>query len=202
MAESHLRTSALAPLGLRAAAGAPDDSAGVGMRERSPRTQFAVRVDARSRAFTRAGAGLVSLPLEPNTSTTEDGITALRLGPDEWLLVGDDRLRERAAALDRALAKVHRAIVDVSDSRGAVGLRGPRAREVLMKGTSLDLHPRRFGPGACAQSALARCHMLLHQIDDTPSYDVYVHRSFMGYAWAWLWDAASEYSVVVDPGEG
>jgi sarcosine oxidase subunit gamma len=66
-----------------------------------------------------------------------------------------------------------------------------------MKGCSLDLHPRVFNAGDCAQSGLARCHMLLHQINEIPTYDVYVHRSFSHYAWRWLEDAAREYGVSI-----
>jgi sarcosine oxidase subunit gamma len=62
-----------------------------------------------------------------------------------------------------------------------------------MKGCSLDLDPAAFGPGRCAQTALARAHMLLHQVSDVPCYHVYAHRSFADYVFAWLEDAAAEY---------
>jgi sarcosine oxidase subunit gamma len=39
--------------------------------------------------------------------------------------------------------------------------------------------------------------MLLHQLDDGPSYDIYIHRSFAVYAWSWLSDAAREYGLAV-----
>ena len=42
--------------------------------------------------------------------------------------------------------------------------------------------------------------MLLHQLDDSPSYDVYVHRSFAVYAWRWLCDGAGEYGLAVQGG--
>ena len=71
-------------------------------------------------------------------------------------------------------------------------------RDVLRKGTSIDLHPKAFGPGQCAQTGIARCHMLLHQTSDEPAYDIYVHRSFADYLWRWLEDAAREYGVAVE----
>ena len=91
----------------------------------------------------------------------------------------------------------HFAVSDVSDSRAVIGIAGINARDVLMKGCSLDLHPRVFKAGDCAQSGFARCHMLLHQINDIPTYDVYIHRSFSDYAWRWLEDAAREYGVAI-----
>ena len=36
--------------------------------------------------------------------------------------------------------------------------------------------------------------MLIHQLDDTPTYDIYVLCSFSGYLWDWLADAAKEFS--------
>ena len=39
--------------------------------------------------------------------------------------------------------------------------------------------------------------MLLHQLDDGPSYDIYILRSFAVSAWQWLSDAAGEYGIAV-----
>ena len=64
-----------------------------------------------------------------------------------------------------------------------------------MKGTNIDVHPRMFEAGNCIHAHLGRCHMLLHQIDNEPGYDIYIHRSFAVYAWNWLSDAAREYGV-------
>jgi sarcosine oxidase subunit gamma len=88
-------------------------------------------------------------------------------------------------------------VVDVSHSRTVIGLAGANARDVLMKGTNFDVHPRQFAPGNCIQAHLGRCHMLLHQLDDGPGYDIYIHRSFAVYAWKWLEDAAGEYGLSI-----
>ena len=102
-----------------------------------------------------------------------------------------------SARLGEALTDMHHAIVDVSHSRTVIRLQGRNARDVLMKGTNIDVHPRVFGPDSCIQSHLGRCHMLLHQLDEEPAYDIYVHRSFAVYAWTWLCDAAREYGIAV-----
>jgi len=64
------------------------------------------------------------------------------------------------------------------------------ARGVLAQGCPLDLHPRAFRAGACAQSLLAGIDVLLHQRDDAPSYDLQVRWSHAAYLWAWLAAAA------------
>ena len=67
-----------------------------------------------------------------------------------------------------------------------VRLSGPRAREVLAKGCTLDLHPRAFKTGECAQTTLAKTSMLIALADDTPAFDIIIRRSFADYAARWL----------------
>ena len=98
-----------------------------------------------------------ALPGVPNTTTGDGTRTALWLGPDEWLVLGpagDEAALETllAEALPRELGSV----VGLSANRTVLELRGPAARDVLAAGCSLDLHPRAFGAGACAQTLLAR----------------------------------------------
>ena len=61
-------------------------------------------------------------------------------------------------------------MTDVSAQRTTLELSAPGARDVLAQGCSLDLHPRAFGPGDCAQTLLARAAVILHQTElDPPS---------------------------------
>ena len=86
----------------------------------------------------------------------------------------------------------HASVVDLSDNFTTLRLSGAKARWVLSKGWPVDLHPRAFGPGRCAQSHLAHANIILWQSDDTPSYQIFVRRSFARYLWDWLVDAALE----------
>lgn len=200
MPERYQWQSALATLGLEAQALEPAPDAGVVLCERVVVTQLAVRGDAADSDFTSGVAQVLGVepPVEPKTAHRKGDRTILWLGPDEWLVVAaSDDSTTLAAALAGALADVHHALADVSHSRTIIGLEGVYARDVLMKGTNVDLHPRVFTPGNCIQAHLGRCHMLLHHVDDGPAYDVYVHRSFAVYAWRWLSDASREYGLAV-----
>lgn len=201
MADHFQRQSGLAHLHLEARAAHRRDDAGVTLAEGAHRGQISLRGRAANRKFKSAVKNVLGavLPVQPNTaSEAANGNVVLWLGPDEWLAVVPDGEEARViAGLYAALPGVHFAAVDVSSSRTVIRLSGERARDVLMKGCSLDLHPAVFAAGQCAQSSLARCHMLLHQMEDTPAYDVYVHRSFADYLWRWLEDAAEEYGVCV-----
>ena len=143
------------------------------------------------------GAGLVcrrydqvlgfELPHAPNTTTGNEDITALWMGPDEWLVKTEDGKEVLlAAALREAVEGLHAAITPVSDSYRIFRVSGVDARAVLSQGTAVDLHPRSFGPGECVRTGFGKTEALLHQLDDIPSYDVYAWRSYADYLSLWL----------------
>ena len=170
---------------------------GVTLADQPARVRLNLRLDPEdAEALTAAGAALGgSLPRTPNTAAaTINGWTLLWLGPDEWLVTGP---AGDGAGLEEALqARLdghHHALTGVSSMYATLAFSGPRAREVLMKGCRLDLHPRAFGPGTCIQTSLARGHVILHQTDDAPTYEITVRNSFSVYLAAWLLDAMTEY---------
>ena len=198
MAERYRRRSALAHLGLEARATAAVDDPGVVLGECPIRGLLVLRGDGASTEFRSAVSGVLGVePVsEPLTAARKRDVSILWLGPDEWLVVTPDRRVPRIErALHDALQGRHAALTDVSHSRTILTLSGPEARAVLAKGCPLDLHPRVFGPGRCAQSRLAKCQVLIHQTNPAPTFEIYVNRSFSQYAWAWLEDAAREFGV-------
>ena len=209
MPESYQRQGVLDHLHLDARAtdrqGDDPGDAGVVLCERRFRAKLNLRGKPLKKFLEAATGALgLALPKTPNTTASSGDLTALWLGPDEWLVIGPPG-REGAIAegLREALAGQHCAVTDVTEGRTVIGLAGPRARDVLMKGCPLDLHPRQFKPGDCAQSSLAKCTVILHQtadLDTGPAYDIYVERSFADYLWAWLEDAALEYGLAVVKG--
>ena len=183
MADDRRRQSGLVTLNIAARVdeGAPES--GVRLCERPFRGQVALRGESDDATFLTAfrdGMGF-DLPLTPNKTAGHGEVTALWLGPSEWLIVTPGDGPGMASALRQSLSSSHHAVTNVSESRAIIGLGGRHARDVLAKGCSLDLHASVFAPGQCAQSNLARTHMLLHALADAPetgpAYDVYVHRS-------------------------
>lgn len=158
--------------------------------------QVNVRLDAKGAAADAVGPALgLQLPLEPNTAVRAGELTALWLGPDEWLLVGPPggerelESRIRTAAGDEPVS-----VTDVSAQRTTLLVAGPRARDLLAHGCALDLHPRAFGPGRCAQTTLGRAQVVLVARDEARAgFWVLVRSSFAGYLTDWLLDAATEY---------
>jgi sarcosine oxidase, subunit gamma len=179
---------------------------GVRLGERRDLGKIDLRGDAHDRAFMAAVGRVLDLllPTEPCTAAAKGQIGALWLGPDQWLLTCPaSDVAGLIGALRAALADAHAAITDLSDGRVALRVAGPSARDVLAKGTPLDLHPREFPPGRCAGTLLAKATVVIHLLDDNPergpSFDVYVARSFAHYLWTWLEDAGREYGVAIEP---
>jgi sarcosine oxidase subunit gamma len=83
-------------------------------------------------------------------------------------------------------------------SRHRIGLRltGPRARDVLAKGCSIDLHPRVFRRESSAQTTLGQAGIVLLALSDGgDDYLMLVRSSFAGYLADWLLDAALEFTT-------
>jgi sarcosine oxidase subunit gamma len=152
----------------------------------------------------RGEAVATSLGLDPApglASATPVG-AALWLAPGAWLVVvegGEDgALCEDLRARLRDLA----AVVDQSHGRAVLRLAGIPARAVLAKGCRLDLHPRVFTPGMCAQTVIAQIAVLLHQCDEIPTYDLYVPAGYAVDFLEWLTSSAAEFGFrteVSDP---
>ena len=135
------------------------------------------------------------LPTEPNTTAISDDGTrhVLWLGPDEWLIVCEPGTGPATEdALRDAIGDGHGTVVDVSANRTTLSISGPRARELLAFGCSLDLDQRRFKPGRCAQTLLARANVIITPVGPAaePAFRVLVRPSFAAYLAAWLTDAA------------
>ncbi len=141
----------------------------------------------------RLGAAIgVDLPTIPNraVSSADGARHVLWLGPDEWLIVGAPGTAAQTEEDLRAAVGAGRgAVVDVSANRTMLSLAGPLARGVLETSCSIDLHPRVFGPGSCAQTLVGRAGAILLQVSSEPDYRLLVRPSFAGYLAAWLLDA-------------
>lgn len=165
---------------------------GVDINELSGRGFVNVRLDPRDEQAVKAAGQILgqAVPLVANTYSSGKH-RVYWLGPDEWLIETD---AGNAAALSgelaAALADFNVAINDVGGGYVAQRLSGPESRTVLAKGCTLDLHPREFGPGQCARTALARATVLLAADSDPDSYTIIAARSFTDYLRHWLTQAA------------
>jgi sarcosine oxidase subunit gamma len=170
--EAHARS----PLEDRA-----DELAAIGARELPFLAQVSLRLEVRE----ALGPHPVLPPTAPNTWTTIEGRELLWLGPDEWLVVDDPgREAEIVRWLDEAFAGLHRSVVGVSSNRIALELEGGDRLDLLAAGCGLDLHPRSWRDGRCAQTLVGRIPVLLQE--RAAATRVFVRPSLAGALADWL----------------
>lgn len=159
-----------------------------------------LRGDANDRKFVSAANKILrqDLPCEPNK--TSSGLSTIYwLGPDEWLIVTPAGERPTLPTLlDDALEGMHAALNVFSGGQVAMRISGDNAAALLAKGCTLDLHRKAFLAGQCAQTGLAKASILIGKVDDAPTFDVFVRRSFAEYLALWLQHAGAEYGIRFD----
>jgi sarcosine oxidase subunit gamma len=139
----------------------------------------------------------IALPIAPNTTARSDALTAFWLGPRSWLLVAEEvglPLTDFIGKRD-ALNAAGGALFDLSAARVAYRLAGLRATDVLATGCPLDLHPRTFRAGDCAQSMFGRVNALVYKSDDAPTFVIMVARSFARDVWRALTLAIAQSAI-------
>ena len=137
----------------------------------------------------------VALPTASGERAVAGERVAIWMGPDEWLI---QSTQDMAADLERgfreALGSQHYAVVDVSSGYTVIDIEGANVRAVLASGCPLDLHPRAFVEGQCAQTHFFKAGITLCRNGDN-RFQVIVRRSFAEYGCLMLLDAAQPYLV-------
>ena len=133
----------------------------------------------------------IVLPRTPNHAAGTRP-RAIGLAPGEWMIVGsaiaDDALLIAATGATAA----H--VANLGEGRIVYTVAGPRARDLIAKGCTIDLHPRTFGSGRSAQSALAQVFVVIDQPYDDPVFHIYADASYTQHLDLWFADAIVEFS--------
>lgn len=170
----------------------------ISLREITDRGMIDLRGLSTDPAFMSAAHDALgfALPTQPRTSASWGDVKVLWLSVDQWLILSSrSKAHEILANLRAALKGIHSLAVDVSDMRAVIRLEGEGLREILMKGTSLDLLDAEYKPGLCRRMRFAEIAALLHVVEDNV-FDVYVFRSYAHYTWEFLCTTAREASKV------
>jgi methylglutamate dehydrogenase subunit D len=181
----------------RSAVGEPARAPCVTVAERSDISLCSVlaRKGATAQAIERAREEFgVELPLSPRCIGGKS-VEFIWAGPNQWFALKqgyDGRSFEKQL---RSLFGETASLVDQSDGRTMLRISGPRARDVLAKGVHIDLHPSAFKPGDTATTAIAYINVLFWQVDEGPTYDVIMFRSYAVAFRDWLETAAAEFDA-------
>lgn len=128
-----------------------------------------------------------------NRAVGADDLAVLWHGPGQWLIVRAPAAAQLAHELARVCAE-DAAVVGLGHARTVLRFEGSGVRDVLARGTSIDLRPAHFSPGACALTALGKVNALLHAVA-SETIDVYVPRSYGQAFVEWLHHAARDVAI-------
>lgn len=161
-------------------------------------TMVGLRADAGSDAAARLAGVTGGLPAQCGGVVGNGDTSVLWLGPSEFLVVAPTEAHESLGgdliqALRDALGGDAGQVVDLSANRTTFELTGPRARAVLEKGCSLDLHPRVFKAGTAFSTEIANIPAVLWKTGEE-SFRIFPRASFAEFLGRWLLDAMREYA--------
>jgi sarcosine oxidase subunit gamma len=143
-------------------------------------SRYILRGDAA--AFSGYG---VALPVAACRAATNGKLSALWLGPDEWLLL----LPEGQALPLSAMASV----VEVSDRQVGIEVAGEYAVEAINAFNALDLHIETFPVGMCTRTVFGKAEVVLWRTAPE-TFRIEVWRSFAPYVLGCLAEATREYA--------
>ena len=178
--------------------GRPDAPPGLIVQELTAFTLASV-IARKGQSAQAAAAALrafgASLPATPTVAAGSE-LAFVWSGPGHWLALGPQATEPVEARLGAVLG-AHASIFDQGGSRVLLELRGPRVRDVLAKGVSIDLHPRSFKTGDVAVTTASHLSVHLWQVADDPVYRLLVVRTYFESLWRWLAASAAEYGCEV-----
>lgn len=133
----------------------------------------------------------LSLPRTACRSASVDGLHALWMGPDEWLVLATESAAGTMSRASERLSAIGGAFVDVGHRQVAIALDGPEVETWLASGCPLDLAINVFPAGACARTVFHKAEVIVWRTGPE-SFHLEVWRSFAPYVEALLSEAVHE----------
>lgn len=134
----------------------------------------------------------IDLPSRPRR-IAGDRIAFAWAGPDQWMAIA---ARETGRDLEKELEPIVSGlatVVDQSDGRALMSVSGEYARQVLMKGFQIDFAPPNFQLNDVAITHASHIGATIWQIDEAPTFEITMFRSFADSFADWIQHAAAEF---------
>jgi len=148
--------------------------------------RISLRAEEKAVAALGKAIGL-TLPKKAGASVTKAGVSAVWIGPDEWLLTAPE-----GAVLEEKLNKVRAglySVVSINHRNTAIMVSGVNAVKALNSGCARDLSLTAFPIGTGSRTVLAKAEIILWRTGEQ-EFRVECWRSFSDYVWKYLVDAA------------
>ena len=169
------------------------------MKEKTPVGKINLRGSLENKDFASTAGKILGmiLPKEPCTISSNEKITCMWLGPNEWLLVSNDIITKNSNdyELEKVLfndisKKNLGAVTNVSDQYTIINLTGSNILEILSKGCPFDFNSVSFTNNKVVQTILNHIDVTIHKISEN-NINLYVRRSFAKHLWDWLRDSSN-----------
>lgn len=178
--------------------------AAVVVREKPFLGHLVLRGNAAEDGFREGVERALGLPLPRALGPIEldepRGVSLQWMSPDEWLLIVPGGLEFDAEAALRRELTGHYAVMNVSGGQTVLELSGPGVREMLMKCTPYDVHPREFPVRKGVSSVFAKSSAVIRRLGEE-RWELVIRRSFADYLYRWVLDAAEEFGVFISAPE-
>jgi len=137
------------------------------------------------------------LPIEANTSSSSEKLTAIWLSPDEWMIFSnnitekDNNIYEIEEILYNNISKKSLgSVTDVTDQFVMINLNGTKIFELFSFGSPFDFNQFKEKKGSTTQTIINHIDVIIHH-KDSNNVNLFVRRSFSEHLWSWINDAAS-----------
>ena len=148
--------------------------------------------------FSALGKSLnILLPVESNTSTQSQKLSALWLSPEEWMIFAnntinrDSNYNEIEELLIKNISSLNLgAVTDVTDQFVMINLKGDKAYKLFQSGSPFNFNDFKNKKGAVTQTIIAKIDVIIHN-QDKNDVNLFVRRSFSEHLFSWMSDAAS-----------
>ncbi len=126
-----------------------------------------------------------ALPQKPKTSSANNDVHALWIGPDEWFIIAPE---DNDILAKFAKVTAFHSAVDISHRNAALIVKGVGAADVINSGCPQDLSLTTFPVGACSRTIMGKTEVILYRTA-SDQFRVEVWRSFATYALDFIEDA-------------
>ena len=153
---------------------------GLSVKLMNERARYNLRLKSGDVTAFKKATGL-ALPRKVNTSSTKMDTTCLCLGPDEWVVIADKKLKPK---LDKLLAKASKdfvcSVTDISHRNVGFEISGPESARLINVGCPLDFSLEKFPVGKATRTVFESVSIMLLRTGED-SFHVECWRSFGPY---------------------
>ena len=131
------------------------------------------------------------LPLESNTSSSNEKFNALWLSPDEWMIFFDGE--DKNIVFNNLFNEISKlnfgAIIDVSDQWICLNIKGNKTFDLLSSSSPFNFNKFKKNKNKVAQTVLNHTDVIIHH-KEVNDVNLFVRRSFSEDLWLWINDSA------------